>query len=94
MIQTSEGNPPQGWIPPFTPAWSVGARWPGGRGAAGAVRSALCLALVLGLFAGGERLAGLAAAMEELILGRLVQVFRVTRPAWTADRLPQAAGRP
>lgn len=49
----------------------------------GAVRSALCLALVLGLFAGGVNASpAFAAAMEELpILGRLVQVFRVNAPS-------------
>ena len=98
MIQTSEGNLPQGLDAAIRTGLERGRRTVARRARVrrGAVRSALCLALVLGLFAGGVNASpAFAAAMEELpILGRLVQVSGSMRPAWTADRLPQAAGRP
>ena len=81
MIQTSEGNLPQGLDTAIRTGLERGRRTVARR--ARAVRSALCLALVLGLFAGGVNASpAFAAAMEELpILGRLVQVFRVNAPS-------------
>ena len=85
MIQTSEGNLPQGLDAAIRTGLERGRRTVARRARVrrGAVRSALCLALVLGLFAGGVNASpAFAAAMEELpILGRLVQVFRVNAPS-------------
>ena len=85
MIQTSEGNLPQGLDTAIHTGLERGRRTVARRARVrrGAVRSALCLALVLGLFAGGVNASpAFAAAMEELpILGRLVQVFRVNAPS-------------
>lgn len=85
MIQTSEGNLPQGLDAAIRTGLERGRRTVARRARVrrGAVRSTLCLALVLGLFAGGVNASpAFAAAMEELpILGRLVQVFRVNAPS-------------
>ena len=55
MIQTSEGNLPQGLDTAIHTGLERGRRTVARRARVrrGAVRSALCLALVLGLFAGG-----------------------------------------
>ena len=96
MIQTSEGNLPQGLDTAIHTGLERGRRTVARRARVrrGAVRSALCLALVLGLFAGGVNASpAFAAAMEELpILGRLDRKStRLNSSHIGSSRMPSSA---